>query len=162
MTLGTNGAALVLLNYFARQEGDLEELARQDKEKFLRHTDNKNLKFEIARPEKLKEQLARAKVMYTRGGETLSLLKKLSLTPNLEKYLKGKIIAGSSAGANALCKYFWSSNYKKIYQGLGILNFKIFCHYTPEKEANLAKLIQYKERLPVLILPDYKWVVWYK
>lgn len=162
MTLGGKGKTLVLLNYFSREDNEIEELAKQDKQRFLLNSKNKELEFEIAQPEIFAEQLKKAYVMYMRGGETDKFKEKLSRTSNIEKLFKNKVIAGSSAGVYVLSKYYWGNDNAKIGEGLGILNFKAFCHYQPKDIDIIEKLLQHKEDLPLLVLPNYKWVVLYR
>lgn len=162
MTEGSKGRTLVLLNYFSRKPDEVEKLAEQDKGRFLENSENKDLEFEIAQPEKLAEQLARAYVMYMRGGETSWLSEKLSQTPDLEERFSGKVIAGSSAGVYVLTKYYWNNDLGRLEDGLGILNFKAFCHYKREDEASAEQLLHYKERLPLMVLPDHKWQVMFE
>jgi len=162
MTLGSKGKTLVLLNYFAREDNEVKGLAEQDKQRFLQNSDNRNLEFEIARPERLAEQLSRAEIMYMRGGETNWLKEKLLMTPNLTELFNNKVIAGSSAGVYVLSKYYWGNDTNKLGDGLGILNLKTYCHYKPEDEGIVNKLTAYKEKLPLLVLPNYKWAVFYQ
>lgn len=161
MTTGSTEKTTVLLNYFSRENAEIEDLAKQDKQRFLENSENKNLEFEIAEPESLAEQLKKAFVMFVRGGASRQLTDKLLLTPNLMECFKNKVIAGSSAGVYALVKYYWENDNSKIGEGLGILNFKAFCHYTPEQTDIVQKLINYKEDLPLLTLPNHKWIVLY-
>jgi len=100
--------------------------------------------------------------MYMRGGSTAKLLSDLEKTPNLKDLLEGKTIAGSSAGAYAICKYSLSNESGEFRDGLGFLNMKCYCHHRNGEEENLRKLLEYKEDLPIITLPDYKWVVIYK
>lgn len=163
MTQGLTGKVSVLLNYFATvEEPRNEQYFKEEKERLLQNSENKDLEFEIAKVDKLKEQLEKADVMYIRGGSSKKLLEAISKTPNLEKLFEGKTIAGSSAGAYALSKYFWNNDSGKLREGLGILNIKCFCHYKTEDKEDLKKLLEYKENLPIITLPDYKWVVLYK
>lgn len=159
MTRGTKGKTLVLLNYFSRKDSDVERCAKQDKKRIIQLSKNKNLDFEIANSQTITQQLKRAQIMYMRGGDTSKLLKVMSKIPNLHKLLKNKIIAGSSAGVYALAKYYWSNSKRAIGKGLGVLNFKVYCHYKPEDTKIIKKLLAYKENLPILTLPNYKWVV---
>lgn len=162
MTVGSNGKILVLLNYFSREEDEILKLAEQDKQRFLQNSANKNLEFEIAEPDKLESQLKKAYVMYMRGGDTGWLKSKLSQTPNLQKLFKSKVISGSSAGVYVLAKYYWGNDSRKLGEGLGIFNFKAFCHYAPQDMEIVNKLLKYKEDLPLITLPNYKWVVIYQ
>lgn len=67
VTSGMTGTVKILLNYFAREMGEWEQCAEEDKKKFLENSENKNLEFEIAGPDTLSEQLKRCDVMYMRG-----------------------------------------------------------------------------------------------
>lgn len=162
MTAGSHGKTLVLLNYFSREETDVIKLAEQDRQRFLQNSENKDLEFEIAEPEKLTDQLRRVYVMYMRGGETDWLRDRLSQTPQVEQLFKDKVIAGSSAGVYVLSKYYWSNDHSKIGKGLGILDFKAFCHYKPDDTKIVKALLKYKEPLPLFVLPNFKWMVFYR
>ncbi len=162
MTQGLTGKVSVLLNYFATvEESRNEQYFKEEKERLLQNSENKDLEFEIARVGKLKEQLEKAGVMYMRGGSSHKLLEGLSKTSELEKLFEGKVIAGSSAGACALSKYYVSNDSGKIGEGLGILNIKCYCHYE-EGDENVPKLKAYKEALPILTLPNCKWAIFYQ
>ncbi|MEK6835619.1 MAG: Type 1 glutamine amidotransferase-like domain-containing protein, partial [Nanoarchaeota archaeon] len=112
MTSDLKGKVRILLNYFAREENEIKELAKQDRGRLLKYSKNKNLEFQIASVKKFEKQLIWANVMYMRGGVTNKLVKKLRKIKNIERLFEGKIIAGSSAGAYALSKYYWSNNVK--------------------------------------------------
>ncbi len=161
IALGMPSGASILLNYFSREDTDIERCAEQDKQSILKNSKNKDLVFEIAKPKLLGKQLQRARVMYMRGGNTKKLVAKISLTPNFSKLIQNKVIAGSSAGVYVLSKYYWSNNRKKIENGLGILNIKAYCHYKPTDVNIVNKLLAHKEKLPLLVLPNYRWMVLY-
>lgn len=162
MTLGINGKVRILLNYFATvEESKNEKYFKEETERLLQNSGNKELEFEVAQIEKLKEQLEKADIMYMRGGSNRKLLEAISKTPDLEKLFEGKVIAGSSAGVYALSKYYVSNDSGKIGEGLGILNIKCYCHYE-EGDRNVPKLKKYKEDLPILTLPNYKWAIFYQ
>ena len=162
MILGKEGKVRILLNYFARDEHELNELSIQDMKRFKKLSVIKDLSFEIAHPNKLPQQLKWSDVMYIRGGLTEQLMRKLSLTKDFERHFDGKTIGGSSAGVYALVKYYFSNDSKKIGKGLGILNIKAYCHYEQKDRGVIEKLASYKEKLPILVLPNYKRVVIYK
>lgn len=162
MTFGSVGKTYVLLNYFSREDAEVENLAEQDKQRFLQNSENREIEFEIAHPDRLTEQLQRAFVMYMRGGKTHMLTSKMKKTNNVESLFRNKVIAGSSAGVYFLSKYYWGNDTAKIGEGMGILNIKAFCHYSPQDTETVEKLLKYKESLPLFTLPNYKWTVWYK
>jgi peptidase E len=162
MTIGKRGRLKVLLNYFAREDKDVEKLSKQDVTKFRKHSINKKIEFKIAEPKALSEQLKWADVFYVRGGWTDWLTKKQMMTKNLEKLLDGKVVGGSSAGVYCWSKYYYGNDSRKISKGLGIIPIKAYCHYQPKDIKIVEKLTSYKERLPLLVLPNYKWVIMYK
>ena len=162
MTLGLEGRIKILLNYFAREESEFNKLAKQDIKRLLRYSKNKNLEFQIATPEKFKKQLRWMNVMYMGGGRTIKLLKKLRNIKNIKRLLEGKVIAGSSAGAYALSRYYYGNNSKILGKGLGVLNIKCYCHCKPEDTKIIKKLIGYKEELPLILLPNYKMFIIHK
>lgn len=162
MTFGLNGKVRVLINCFARDDEQVADRSERHKKRFLLHSINKNLQFDVAVVDKLASQVKWADVMYIDGGDTVQLTKKLSLTSNLEKLFEGKIIGGSSAGVYTLVKYYYGNNSKQLGNGLGILPIKAYCHYEAKDKAIVKKLNSYKENLPLLVLPDYKWVVIHK
>ena len=159
MTLGMKGEVQVLLNYFSRKEDEVQEKFEQDKRSFFTNSKNKDLNFEIAEEKQLADQLKRADVMYMRGGNTSRLVEKMKYTKNHKKLFEGKVIAGSSAGAYALSKYYWGNDTRKIGKGLGILNIKTYCHYLPEDSLIIKMLLKHKENLPLLVLQNYKWTI---
>lgn len=162
MTLGLEGKIKILLVYFAVSDEEAEEFAPKDKERFLANSDNKDLEFEVARVEGFAQQVKNSDVIYLRGGDTEQLMEKLKQNPDLKSLFEGKVVGGSSAGAYALCKYYWTHDGLKVGEGLGIFDIKCYCHYVPEGTDILEALRLYKEELPILTLPDYKWVVVYK
>ncbi len=163
MTREINGKTLILLCYFSRKDNEVDKCFDQDKQRLIKNSKNKNLIFELAKEKTLRAQLVRANVFYMRGGNTAKLVEKLSQTKNISRLLKDKVIAGSSAGAYVLSKHYWENDTGKLGNGLGILNFKMLCHSLRDGRTDIAKkLLKYKKDLPLLTLPDYKWIVIFK
>lgn len=156
---GLNGRIKILLCLFAEFK---EKYFDEDKERLLKQTENKDLQLEMAVIDKFERQVKNSDVIYFRGGSMTNLLSALRKFPNLENLFFEKVIVGSSAGAYALSKYFWNNDKNILQDGLGILNIKCFCHYRNEDKENLEKLLNYKENLPIITLPDYKWITIYK
>lgn len=161
-TVGLTGKVHILLCYFACEKEKIEQYFKEETERVVGLSENKDLEFEIADENKLADQLKNAEVFYMRGGSTEKILSELSKTPNLDKLVEGKTIAGSSAGAYAIAKYALSNESGEFRDGLGLLNVKCYCHFKDGEEKNLKRLIEYKEDLPIITLPDYKWVTIYK
>ena len=97
--------------------------------------------------------------MFVGGGNTPRLVRKMTTFGNLKELFEGKVIAGSSAGAYFLTKHYFENDDSKLYDGLGILEIKALCHFSKKNEGAIKKLDEYGEKLPIIILPDHKWVV---
>ena len=163
MAAGLSGEVKILLNYFARSEREIEVLSQQDVYKFKTNNPNRILNFIIASLENFAQELLNCDVLYMRGGSTELLLDGLSKTKNIRELFNGKVISGSSAGAYALCKYYFGNDSRKVGEGLGILDLKTYCHFDEQKDKDVVSAIKnYKEDLPILVLPNYKWQVFYK
>ncbi len=86
--------------------------------------------FEVANEESFIKQIESSNVIYFQGGKTLKLLEVLKKFSNLKKMFEGKIIAGESAGANVLGKFFYSPSANGVFEGLGLLPIKVIPHYS--------------------------------
>lgn len=119
-----------------------------------------NLNIEVANEENFIEQIKSGDVIYFQGGKTLRLLEALKRFPNLESLLREKIVAGDSAGANVFGELFFSPSANGVFEGLGILPFKIIPHYKDEYK-NIFDDIQ-DPTLEDLFLKEYEYKVFYK
>jgi peptidase E len=149
----------ILLVYFARPESEWEELSNEDTQKLM--SCDKNITREIAdrNMEKCIEQIKHSDAIYMRGGTTQDLLDNLKKIKNLGKLFEGKTVAGSSAGAYVLSKYYWGNSVAEIREGLGILKIKSIAHFSEELQQGYDKLKSYKEDYPLYALPDTEFVV---
>lgn len=146
---------------FARPEETWEKGHAQDKELFGSNLPEKQLDMVPADSAKFIEQLKWADVVYIRGGSNDALRAALEAQPGWIEALEGKTLAGSSAGANMLSKYFWSPDSLHCHDGLGVLPVKVIVHYgsdynAPNVDWNKAELElkAYKEDLPILKLAE--------
>jgi hypothetical protein len=57
------------------------------------------------------------------------LFENLPDVEELKKHFQGKVIIGSSAGANMLSKCFWSSKRAVFGEGLAILDINVMVHH---------------------------------
>jgi len=161
MTEKLEGQVRVLLVYFAREEEITDEFINEDKRRFLENSENKELVFEVAEQEKLVKQIRESQVIYIRGGCMRPLHEKLSNIQNFKDLFEDKIVGGSSAGCYILAKYYWDNDKKKFAEGLGLLPIKSICHYQPEDDVIINEFPQNSSTLPLLVLPDYKWVIFF-
>ena len=156
----------ILLVYFAVIDGDHEEHFRNMKEDFIKNSGDKKLNFILATEENFTEQIKDADAIYIHGGDTPTLLRKLSTFPNFADLIKGKVIAGSSAGAQILSTYFQRSQTLEIMEGFGILPIRFIPHYKSPSfnvdEEAVEKMNKYPNNLELVVLKDYEWKVFEK
>lgn len=154
-----NGQILVV--YFAKYKYRWPGMFKEDKEKFKRIAGKKSFELILAsdNPDIFKKQLSGVKSVYIRGGKDWLLQRKLRKTKNnLPRLFSGKTIAGSSAGADLLSKYFYSIDTKKIESGFGILPIKIYAHYKSDKK-NVERLKNHMENLKTYTIPETEFII---
>ncbi len=148
----------VLLVYFAKPAEEYDRMTKEDRHQFNKNKGDKRLSFEIAAEGEFEEQVRKADIIYLHGGKTLRLLEILKKFPNLRGLIDGKIIAGESAGAYVLSSYFYSKSEGGVFAGLDFVPVKTICHYVGE---NSEKLQSCSDELEELLLPDFKYKVYY-
>lgn len=84
---------------------------------------------ELADVEDFLDQLKECDILYLHGGTTHRLKSVLARYGNLVPYFKGKVVIGSSAGANYLSKLGWSPSLRQPIEGAGIVNLNVVVHY---------------------------------
>lgn len=119
----------ILFCFFAVAREQWEERFAAYTKNFLKSMDNDiNPKFELALPDKFVDQLKNTDAIIIFGGDDKLLLSWLKQY-NLPKIWKDKIVAGSSAGSDALVTQFWAIDWRQVMDGLGILPIKFIPHY---------------------------------
>lgn len=147
----------ILLVYFAAEDEDRVAVYREDDiEQFNKNRGEKVLSFETANEESFVAQIKKADVVYLHGGKTVKILDTLKKFPNLKETFSGKIIGADSAGANALCVIYYSVHSMGISDGLGVLPFKIICHYTEKYKGELDNMYS---KLETILLKEYEYKV---
>lgn len=147
---------------FARPQDNWIKAFDQDKEFFYRNLPHTQVELQLANPVKFIEQVTRADATYIRGGtEELLLAAFLKNTSNLFEVLRDKTLAGSSAGADVMGKYYYGLGDLTVKEGLGLLPIKVLVHYksdynAPNIDWDKAKsdLTSHGEDLPVLTLAE--------
>jgi len=115
---------------FAREEETWNEKFKEDVLFFEKHLPNKKLEMKLANEANFVEQIKWADAIFIRGGKTKPLLDKLRKQNRWEKELVGKTVAGTSAGAHAIAKYYYGLDEKaEIIKGLNLLPVKVIVHY---------------------------------
>lgn len=152
-------APKVLIVCFSKPKKNWARDFEWEKEKF-RHI-KKKIEFILAddNPKVFVKQVKEADVLNIKGGSNELTCNRMKKIKDLEKLFRGKIIAGSSAGANALAKYYYTRSKNKIEKGLGILPIKVFVHYAKKWEKEFERLKNYKEDLEIYKIPETKYFI---
>lgn len=147
---------------FARNIEDWESSLEKDREFFNRFITDFEL--ELADPDNFTEQVKNSDVIYLRGGYTRKIMELLTKNLDWVKELDGKVLVGTSAGADAIAKYYTVLSTKRVGDGLGLLPIKFIPHwdsdYSDDEAHNinwqdeLDKLKAYKEDLPIFTLRE--------
>lgn len=160
---GINKKPIKILDcMFARNLEDWNSSLERDKEFFNKFI--ADFELELANPDNFTEQVKNSDVVYLRGGYTRKIME--ILTNNLDwiKELDGKVVAGTSAGADAIAKYYTVLSTKRTGDGLGLLPIKFIPHWDSDYsddeaqdinwQDELNKLKEYKEDLPIYTLRE--------
>lgn len=117
---------------------------------------------QVARLHRFEQQLCWADAIYFTGGTTVKLLDVLSNRYGWRYELRGKNIAGDSAGANALACWCYGLDAGKFLIGTGQVPVKVIIHYESGylgPDFQWGKLYQYMNKqvapnLPLLALHE--------
>ncbi len=147
---------------FARPREVWKETLEKDKKFFNKYI--KNFELELAQIENFTEQVKNSDVIFIRGGHTDPLINILNKNQNWIKELEGKTLAGTSAGANVIAKYFYGLNSHVVKEGFGLTSVKVIVHWKSEEyildwDKSLEDLRNYKEKLPVYALKEGEFMV---
>jgi len=153
----------VLFVGFARRDLDeRKEMYERDKGFILAHTD-KNIIVENAEFDTLIQQTNEAKAIFVTGGNTDNLQADISSKPEFFEAIKGKVYAGSSAGALIAATYKFACSANEVQEGLGWLPIRLMVHYgNPEfnsTEETKMELEKYPADLELILLPECEWTV---
>ncbi|MFZ2522428.1 MAG: Type 1 glutamine amidotransferase-like domain-containing protein [Minisyncoccia bacterium] len=148
--------AKVLIVPFAKDIERIHITTERVKGEFNQNKHQEKLNFEVANEESFIEQVKYADIIYFQGGTSLKLLEALKKFPELKDSLKGKTVAGESAGANVFGRFFFSPSANQIMEGLGILPLKIIPHYKEEYKDVFKDIAQDLENL---FLKEYEYKV---
>lgn len=78
---------------------------------------------------------------------------------NFRQMISGKTLAGISAGANILSRYYYSQGVDDIREGIGLLKIKLLTHYEKDMAGQMKKLLDYKEDLPIVTIAEEEYIV---
>ena len=149
---------------FARPKESWEEKFQEDQVLLSKYINN--FRLELADASKFTGQVKASDVVFLRGGETDILMEMLAESGDWVKYLDGKTVAGTSAGAMAISKYSYDIETLESKDYLGLLPVKVIPHFDSDYNApnvNWKKALQelknYKEDLPTYPLKEGEFVV---
>lgn len=166
--LGKSPSYLIVA--FAQPREDWETKFKEDKEnRFKMMPEGVNPTFELAIPETFQEQIKNSDVIYMHGGDD-HLVQYWLKQFDIPKIWEGKVVATSSASSNALSKYYWTCDWRKCGNGLGILPIKFLPHYQSafgagdprgpiDWDKGLKELKVYKENLPIHALKEGEYII---
>lgn len=143
---------------FARSRDSWEAKMIEDQELFFKYI--KDFELILALPEKFTEQVKEADVIFLRGGHTQALFDLLNADTSWIKELDGKVLAGTSAGAEVIAKYYCVVKTMRVGDGFNLVPVKFIPHWKSDYEGIIdwdgaeQKLKDYKEELPMLKLHE--------
>ena len=119
----------ILLCFFASLRESWEEKYQQDIESIpsLVPAGVKPI-FEMAMPDNFVEQIKNTNAIYIHGGDD-HLVQYWLKQFDVPKIFEGKTVGTNSASSHALAKHFWTCDWRKCMDGLGVLPVKFLAHY---------------------------------
>jgi len=153
---------------FARKKENWQLGLEQDKIFFSKFI--KDFVLELADPETFTEQVKNSDIIFFQGGIPYSLISILNKNDEWLKQLDGKVLIGTSGGADAISKYYGVGKTGNVGDGLGLLAIKFIPHWLSDYGVGLninwnqlkEELKNYKEELPIHTLREGEFKVFIK
>lgn len=143
----------ILIILFAKEKAKWDEKFFGVVEQFDRVKESKALNYVMAEHDNLEAQIKHADIIYIRGGDTPMLAEAIAEHPDFKELIKGKIVAGESAGTYLLSTCYFSKTAGGVFKGFGIIPVKSICHF---EGANAEKLDECPTDLEKLLLKDFE------
>lgn len=126
---GLGGSPRLLLCCFAQPREDWEDRFAVYKENICTFFPE-GIKpiIDFAFPDTFAEQIKESDILYMHGGDD-HLLQYWLRQFDVPRIWDNKVVATGSASSNALAKHFWTCDWRKCMDGLGILPIKFLSHY---------------------------------
>lgn len=171
MIKGFDKKPVVILDcMFAREENYWQDSFGRDQIFFSKYI--KDFKLVLASPDNFIEQAKEADVIYFKGGLTQMLFSFLNKDTEWLNHLEGKTLAGSSAGAQVISKYYHVLDTEQLGEGFGLVPVKIIVHWNSDykslKNRDIdwdyiyEELKDYKEDLEIITLKEGEFKVFEK
>lgn len=87
----------------------------------------------LAFPDTFRSQVKAADIIYLHGGDDVLLAHYLDDVSDLAGLWDGKIVIGSSAGANYLAKSYWTCDWRQVGKGGGLVDLNVIPHFDSEE-----------------------------
>ena len=168
---GLGNKPKILLCLFAQPREDWEAKYQQDVESIPTLVPHGiEPVFELAFPDTFIFQVANSDAVYIHGGDD-HLIQFWLKQYDLVKIFQGKTIGTNSASSHALAKHFWTCDWRKCMDGLGVLPIKFLAHYKSAYGQNdprgpidwdkaYNELLKYRDpNLPIYALEEGRFVV---
>ena len=158
--------AKVAFCMFAQSESDWAETQKVNREMFVRFAGKRRLEYQTIMPESIAAVSAWADIVYIPGGDPFVLQEKLAACGDIAKLWDGKVIAGSSAGADIFCTAYTYLRNKTMGTGFDWVHATCIPHWRGAFEAYTDKdwdwveaesLKKYPD-LPLLCIPESHFV----
>jgi peptidase E len=115
---------------FARPTERWGQSFQDDLDFFVQNLPSSKIELEMAQVGSLTTQVQAADIIYLKGGDsTTRLIRGLTQDKGWVQHLDGKTVAGTSAGAYAICEYYHQLDPSSVGRGLGLLPYKILTHW---------------------------------
>jgi hypothetical protein len=124
-----NRPAKILSCFFADPEPWQGELRARDWIVWFRKCFGDETLYDYVRPDTMQSQMLATDVIYLHGGDNQTLVNRLISYPELSQWFEGKVVIGSSAGANFLAQHYWARSKQQVLKGAGILPRNVMVHY---------------------------------
>lgn len=119
----------VLLCFFANLREDWEDSFQRYVEDFPNHLPNGvKPSYYLAMPDDFVEQCKESDVIWVHGGDDHLVQYWLSKF-NLKDIWDNKVLAVSSASSDAVASSFWTGDWRKCFDGLGLIPMKFIAHF---------------------------------
>jgi peptidase E len=151
---------------FAQPESDWQETRRTNDEMFTKCGGQRQITAKVMTTENFAEISAWADIVYLPGGNPFTLKEKIEAAGDIATLWEGKVIAGSSAGADLFCKAYPYLQERTLGEGLGWLPVACIPHWREPFE-NFTKedwdwaeqeVLKRHPNLPVLCIPEGQFV----
>ncbi len=163
----THKPVKILVCLFAVAKEQWQEKFAGDQEYFSKFISDFEL--ELADENIFTEQVRSSDVIFLRGGHTRPLMDLLTRNTDWLQELDGKVLAGTSAGAEAISKYYFVTKTNRNGEGLGLLPIKFIPHWKSthfdDEPQNIdwdkiySDFKNYKEDLELIVLKEGEYKV---